>query len=42
VRLFGEDRDLPNLFYSFDVVRDRRARSEWVAPDLEPLAEWYG
>jgi hypothetical protein len=40
VRLFGEDRDLPALFYSFDVVRDRRARSEWVSPDLEPLPEW--
>ncbi len=41
VRLFGEDRDLPALFYSFDVVRDRRARSEWVSPDLEPLPEWW-
>jgi hypothetical protein len=39
---FGEDRDLPSLFYSFDVVRDRRARSVWVPPDREPLAEWCG
>ena len=42
VRLFGEDRDLPKLFYSYDVVRDRRAWSEWIAPDLEPLSEWCG
>jgi hypothetical protein len=42
VRLFGEDRDLPFLFYSFDVVRNRRARAEWVPPDLDPLPEWCG
>ncbi len=42
VRYFGEDRDLPSLYYSFDVVRDRQARREWVAPDLEPLPEWCG
>ena len=41
VRLFGEDRDLPGLYYSFDVVRDRNARKEWVSPDQEPLPEWY-
>jgi len=41
VRLFGEDRDLAGLYYSFDVVRDRRARKEWRSPDQEPLAEWY-
>jgi hypothetical protein len=34
VSLFGENRDLPKLFYSFDVVRDRRARAGWIAPDL--------
>jgi hypothetical protein len=39
---FGEDRDLHTLFYSFDVVRDRRARREWVAPDREPRLEWIG
>ncbi len=33
---FGGDRDRFRLFYSFDVVRDRRARREWVAPDREP------
>jgi hypothetical protein len=42
VRIFGEDRDLPALFYSFNVVRDQRARREWVAPDLEPRDEWVG
>jgi hypothetical protein len=30
---FGDDRDLPQRAYSFDVVRDVRARAEWVAPD---------
>jgi hypothetical protein len=34
---FGEDRDRFRVFYSFDVVRDRRARREWVAPDREPV-----
>jgi hypothetical protein len=36
VSAFGEDRDRFRKFYSFDVVRDRRARREWVAPDLNP------
>jgi hypothetical protein len=30
---FGDDRDLPQRAYSFDVVRDARARAEWVAPE---------
>jgi hypothetical protein len=30
---FGDDRELPMRAYSFDVVRDPRARAEWVAPD---------
>jgi len=30
---FGEDRDLPRRCYSFDVVKDVRARREWIAPD---------
>jgi hypothetical protein len=34
---FGDNRDEFRLFYSFDVVKDRRARREWVAPDREPL-----
>jgi len=33
VSAFGADRDRFRRFYSFDVVRDRRARREWVAPD---------
>ena len=39
VELFGEDRDRHRLFYSFDVVRDRRARREWVAPDRSPTMQ---
>ena len=30
---FGDDRELPMRAYSFDVVRDVRARAEWVPPD---------
>jgi hypothetical protein len=41
VRLFGEDRDLPALFYSGNIVRNQHARREWVPPDQEPLPEWY-
>jgi hypothetical protein len=33
VSAFGPDRDRFRRFYSFDVVRDRRARREWVPPD---------
>lgn len=33
---FGEDRDRHRRYYSFDVVRDRRARREWIKPDREP------
>jgi len=33
---FGKDRDRHRLYYSFDVVRDRRARREWIKPDREP------
>jgi hypothetical protein len=33
VERFGQDRDLPFRSYSFNVVRDRRARAEWVPPD---------
>lgn len=39
VSVFGEDRDRFRRFYSFDVVRDRRARREWVAPDRNPPAK---
>jgi len=33
VERFGGDRDRYRRFYTFDVVRDRRARHEWVPPD---------
>ena len=36
VAAFGSERDRFRQFYSFDVVSDRRARREWVAPDLIP------
>jgi hypothetical protein len=36
VRQFGEDRDRHRLYYSFDVVRDRQARREWIQPDRDP------
>ena len=42
VRRFGEDRDFATLFYSFDVLRDQRARREVVLPDLQPSPEWCG
>jgi hypothetical protein len=32
---FGADRDLPQRAYSFDVVRDVRARAAWVPPDRD-------
>jgi flavin reductase ActVB len=35
-QLFGEDRDRHRLYYGLDVVRDRRARREWIKPDREP------
>jgi flavin reductase (DIM6/NTAB) family NADH-FMN oxidoreductase RutF len=34
VERLGEDRDLHNLYYSFDVVRNPEARRTWVPPDL--------
>lgn len=39
VSAFGEDRERFRKFYSFDVVRDRRARREWVAPDCNPAGK---
>ncbi len=36
VSAFGSDRDRFRQFYTFDVVRDWRARREWVAPDRQP------
>lgn len=34
--LFGEARDRHRFYYSFDVVKDRRARREWIKPDRTP------
>jgi hypothetical protein len=39
VAAFGGDRDRFRRFYGFDVVRDRRARREWIAPDRNPANE---
>jgi hypothetical protein len=39
VSRFGNDRKRYELFYSFDVVKDRQARREWVSPDRAPVAE---
>ena len=36
VEAFGAARGLHAAHYSFDVVADRRARAEWVAPDRTP------
>ena len=36
VAAFGEDRERHRTYYSFDVVRDVRARREWVSPDVKP------
>jgi hypothetical protein len=36
VEAFGAARSLHVAHYSFDVVADRRARAEWVAPDRIP------
>ncbi len=38
VETYGDRRDLHRDYYSFDVVADRRARREWVAPDRHPLS----
>jgi hypothetical protein len=39
LRRFGSDSTLFRSYYSFDVVKDVRARREWIAPDLQPQAE---
>ena len=36
VRSYGDDRRRYERYYTFDVVKDRRARREWVEPDLSP------
>jgi hypothetical protein len=32
---YGQERKLHEAFYTYDVVADRRARREWVPPDVE-------
>lgn len=34
---FGSRRDLFRDYYSFDVVKSRAARRDWIAPDVKPL-----
>jgi hypothetical protein len=34
---FGGRSDYYKAFYSFDVVTDRQARRDWIAPDLKPF-----
>ncbi len=36
VAAFGPSRDLHKRYWTHDIVRDRVARREWVAPDLIP------
>ena len=36
---FGRDSSLFRSYYSFDVVKNIRARREWIAPDRQPPAE---
>lgn len=40
VRTLGGDSALFRSYYSFDVVKDVRARREWIAPDRGPHAEF--
>ena len=34
---YGTRRDLFKDYYSYDVVKSRAARRDWVAPDLKEL-----
>jgi len=38
VDTFGDRQDLHWMFYTYDVVADRRARREWVPPDRVEIA----
>lgn len=35
VTMLGWQRDLPRLYYSFDVVLSSEARRKWIPPDLQ-------
>ncbi len=37
VEAFAPRRDVFREYYSFDVVRSREARREWITPDVKPL-----
>lgn len=37
VGIYGEDRKASDRYYSFDVLKNRLARREWIAPDVRPL-----
>lgn len=36
VHRYGQERKIHEMFYTFNVVADRRARREWVPPDKLP------
>ncbi len=37
VAVYGEARNATDRYYSFDVLKSRQARQEWIAPDVRPL-----
>ncbi len=37
VEAYGNDRQASDRYYSFDVLKSRLARLEWIAPDVRPL-----
>ena len=37
VEVYGDDRQASDRYYSFDVLKSRLARKEWIAPDVRPL-----
>ena len=37
VARYGGERGLHSAYFSFDVVRSRQARAEWIPPDLATL-----
>ena len=39
VEQFGSDSGYHRNYYSFDVVKDKRARREWIPPDRTPPAQ---
>jgi hypothetical protein len=37
VAVYGDDRKASDRYYSFDVLKSRLARQEWIEPDVRPL-----